>query len=178
MNNKLNIYKENWLFICMALQKLKDNVFQLYFKQFGSCVYLIKQDKDNILIDTSSKDNANELLYELKKLKVDPRDVHYILLTHTHYDHNGNLEFFPNAKVFDEKNIDELALINFRVIKTPGHTKDSLCFFYQGILFSGDTLFHKGVGRTDLPESQPDKMKESIDKLNKLDYQVLAPGHI
>lgn len=160
------------------IQKLRENVFQIYFKKFGSVVYLIRQDKDNILIDTSSKDNANELLYELKKLKVDPRDVHYILLTHTHYDHNGNLEFFPNAKVFDSKNIDTLTLINFRPIKTPGHTKDSLCFLYKDILFSGDTLFHNGTGRTDLPESQPDKMKETLEKLKKLDYQILAPGHI
>ncbi len=162
----------------MPTQKLTDNVFQLLFKNFGSVVYLIKQDKDNILIDSSSKDNAEELLYELKKLKVDPRDIHYILLTHTHWDHNGNLEFFPNAKVFDAKNINDLVLINFRTIKTPGHTKDSLCFLYKGILFSGDTLFHKGQGRTDLPESEPNKMRESIDKLNKLDYQVLAPGHV
>ena len=160
------------------IQKLRDNVFQIYFKEFGSVVYLIKQDKDNILIDTSSKDNANELLYELKKLKVDPRDVHYILLTHTHYDHNGNLEFFPNAKVYDAKNIDSLTLINFRPMKTPGHTKDSLCFLYKDILFSGDTLFHNGTGRIDLQESQPDKMKETLEKLKRLEYQILAPGHI
>lgn len=160
------------------IQKLQDNVHQIYFKQFGSCVYLIRQDKDNILIDTSSKDNAQELLSELKKLKIDPRDIHYILLTHSHWDHIGNLEFFPNAKVYSAKNIDTLTLIRFRVIKTPGHTKDSLCFLYKNILFSGDTLFHHGTGRTDLPESEPNKMKESIDKLKKLDYQILAPGHI
>lgn len=159
-------------------QKLRDNVFQIYFKEFGSCVYLIRQDKDNILIDTSSKENAEKLLYELKKLKIDPRDIHYILLTHTHRDHNGNLEFFPNAKVFDAKNIGTLTLINIRPIKTPGHTKDSLCFLYKDILFSGDTLFYKGTGRTDLPESQPDKMKETLEKLKKIDYQILAPGHI
>ena len=83
----------------MAIQKLKDNVFQIYFKKFGSCVYLIRQDRDNILIDTSAKENGKELMIELKKLKVDPRDVHYILLTHNHWDHTGNLEFFPNAKL-------------------------------------------------------------------------------
>jgi len=115
---------------------------------------------------------------ELKKLKVDPRDIHYILLTHRHWDHIGNLEFFPNAKIYESKNIDELTLILFRPIKTPGHTKDSLSFLYKDILFSGDTLFHNGTGRTDLPESDPNKMKESLEKLKKLDYQILAPGHI
>ena len=162
----------------MSTQKLKDNVFQLYFKEFGSCVYLIKQDRDNILIDTSSKENGKELMTELKKLKVDPRDVHYILLTHNHWDHTGNLEFFPNAKIYDAKNIDQMTLILFRPIKTPGHTKDSICFLYKDILFSGDTLFHNGTGRTDLPESEPNKMKESLDKLKKVDYSILAPGHI
>lgn len=160
------------------IQKLRDNVFQIYFKDFGSCVYLIKLGKDNILIDTSSKENAEELLIELKKLKVDPRDIHLILLTHTHYDHNGNIEFFPNAKVYDAKNIDELVLLYIRPIKTPGHTKDSLCYLYENILFSGDTLFHKGIGRTDLPESDPNKMEESLEKIKHLDYQVLAPGHL
>jgi len=160
------------------INKLRDNVFQIYFKEFGSVVYLIKQDRDNILIDTTSKDNAKELISELNKLKVDPRDIHYILLTHRHWDHIGNLELFPNAKIYDAKNIDEMTLILIRPLKTPGHSKDSLSFLYKDILFSGDTLFHNGIGRTDLPESDPGKMKESLEKLKRLDYQVLAPGHI
>jgi glyoxylase-like metal-dependent hydrolase (beta-lactamase superfamily II) len=162
----------------MSVNKLADNVYQLYFKHFGSCVYVIKQGRDNILIDTSSEENGQELLNELEKLKINPRDVHLILLTHRHYDHTGNLYMFPNAKLYEEKNIDDLNIILFRTIKTPGHTKDSLCFLYKNILFSGDTLFHSGIGRTDLPESQPDKMQESLNKLKHLDYEILAPGHI
>ena len=162
----------------MPTNKLSENVFQLYFKEFGSCVYVIKIGKDNILIDTSSKENAEELKSELKKLKINPRDVHIILLTHRHYDHIGNLDLFPNAKVYDEKNIKDLVLIMIRVFKVPGHTQDSLAFLYKNILFSGDTLFHTGIGRTDLKESVPEKMAESVNKLKHLDYQVLAPGHI
>jgi glyoxylase-like metal-dependent hydrolase (beta-lactamase superfamily II) len=160
------------------INKLRDNVFQLYFKEFGSCVYLIKIGKDNILIDTSSKQARPELLEELKQLKIQPRDIHIILLTHRHWDHVENLELFPNAKVYDHNNINDLSLIMIRIIKVPGHTKDSLAFLYNDILFSGDTLFHLGIGRTDLPESVPEKMKESVNKLKHLDYQVLAPGHI
>ena len=48
------------------INKLSDNVFQLYFKEFGSCVYLIRIGKDNILIDTSSKAARQELLDELE----------------------------------------------------------------------------------------------------------------
>ena len=158
--------------------KLAENVYQFYFKNFGSCVYLLRIGKDNILIDTSSKDNSQELLNELEKSRVNPRDVHMILLTHKHWDHIGNLELFPNAKVYSSENINDINLIWIRTIKTPGHTKDSLCFLYKEILFSGDTLFHNGIGRTDLPESSPKEMKDSLDKLKKIDYKILAPGHV
>lgn len=162
----------------MPTNKLSDNVFQIYFKEFGSCVYVIKQDKDNILIDTSSEENGQELLNELEKLKINPRDVHIIILTHNHFDHISNLYMFPNAEVYNENNIEKLSIFNLRYIKTPGHTKDSICLLYKKILFSGDTLFHFGIGRTDFKESVPDKMQESLDKLKRLDYEILAPGHI
>lgn len=162
----------------MPTNKLSDNVFQIYFNEFGSCVYVIKQDRDNILIDTSSEENGQDLLNQLEKLKINPRDVHYILLTHRHFDHIGNLYMFPNAKIIDAENIKELILLNFRPILTPGHTKDSICFQYKNILFSGDTLFHSGIGRTDFKESEPEKMQSSLDKLKHLDYEILAPGHI
>jgi glyoxylase-like metal-dependent hydrolase (beta-lactamase superfamily II) len=162
----------------MPHNQLADNVYQIYFKEFGSVVYLIKIGKDNILIDTSSRENAQELLANLKKLKVEPQDIHIILLTHRHYDHIGNLELFPNAKIHDSTNINELALIMIKHFKVPGHTKDSLAFLYKGILFSGDTLFHSGIGRTDFPESAPEKMNESLNMLKHLDYQILAPGHM
>ena len=68
----------------------------------------------------------------------------------------------------------------FEIIYTPGHTKGSICIYdtKRSILFSGDTLFYNGyVGRTDLFTSVPEKMNESLDKLKKLDYDILCPGH-
>jgi glyoxylase-like metal-dependent hydrolase (beta-lactamase superfamily II) len=52
------------------------------------------------------------------------------------------------------------------VLETPGHTPGSVCFYgeKEGILFSGDTLFFDGVGRTDLPGGSEKKLKESIQK--------------
>lgn len=52
------------------------------------------------------------------------------------------------------------------VIETPGHTPGSVCLYAEkeGILFSGDTLFFDGVGRTDLPGGSDKKLRESIQK--------------
>ena len=70
-------------------------------------------------------------------------------------------------------------LLGLKIIKTPGHTKGSICLYYQKekILFSGDTLFYNGFGRIDFPFSDPGKMEESLEKLKKIKYKILAPGH-
>ena len=73
----------------------------------------------------------------------------------------------------------ELPIKEIKVITTPGHTKDSVCFFYEDILFSGDTIFGQGyLGRTDFPESEPEKMQKSLEKLKKINYKILCPGHL
>lgn len=169
----------------MTINKISKEVFQFCFKQFGSCVYLLKlkgKDNKNILIDTSSKANEQELLQDLQELRIKPEQIDIILLTHKHYDHVGNLSLFKNAKIYSAENIESLnkikELLEIKVIKTPGHTYDSLSFLYKDILFSGDTLFYKGIGRTDMQESQPEKMQESLKKLKKLKYKILCPGHI
>jgi hypothetical protein len=52
------------------------------------------------------------------------------------------------------------------VLETPGHTPGSVCFYAEkeGILFSGDTLFFDGVGRSDLPGGSEKRLRESIQK--------------
>lgn len=65
-------------------------------------------------------------------------------------------------------------------IHTPGHTPGSVCFHLpdSGILFSGDTLFADGVGRTDLPGGNHDALLSSLRKLSKLPpATVVYPGH-
>ncbi len=71
---------------------------------------------------------------------------------------------------FDDATID--------VIHTPGHTKGSIVYRLNKLLFTGDTLFQLSCGRTDFEESVPEKMGPSLQKLNALkgNYHVL-PGH-
>lgn len=72
--------------------------------------------------------------------------------------------------------------LEFKVLQTPGHTNCSVCYLLkvgdETILFSGDTIFNDGIGRTDLPTGSPSEMKESIKKLLLLpDKTVVLSGH-
>jgi hydroxyacylglutathione hydrolase len=64
-------------------------------------------------------------------------------------------------------------------IHTPGHTDGGVCYYWDGICFSGDTLLNKLVGRSDLPGSSGEGLKKSVGKL--LDSlppdTLLFPGH-
>ncbi len=162
------------------IRQIKNNIWQLNFREFGSCVYILDVGKI-ILIDTSSKEAREELIKDLKELEIETNEIEAIILTHNHWDHNGNIDLFPEAKLYSAHNIKELRLAfpYFKVIETPGHTRDSICLLYGDILFSGDTIFHNGnIGRTDLPESNPKKMQESIEKIKKIPYKILCPGHL
>lgn len=68
-----------------------------------------------------------------------------------------------------------------RVIHTPGHTSGSV-FFYceaEGVAFSGDTLFCKGIGRSDLPGGNREELHASLKYITELlpDETVIYPGH-
>ena len=68
----------------------------------------------------------------------------------------------------------------FEVIKTPGHTPGSCCFYFkkENLAFVGDTLFKDGIGRYDFSYSSKTELFESIKKLKKLPKETLfLPGH-
>jgi glyoxylase-like metal-dependent hydrolase (beta-lactamase superfamily II) len=70
--------------------------------------------------------------------------------------------------------------IRLRVLHTPGHTEGSVCLWStaEGLLFSGDTLFAGGWGRTDLPGGDPAALVESLVRLLDLEDGVgVLPGH-
>ena len=76
----------------------------------------------------------------------------------------------------DKINIGDCSL---EIIHTPGHTKGGICLHNKNFLFSGDTLFCEGIGRTDLPGGDYYMITESIrTKLFVLpDNTKVFPGH-
>ena len=65
------------------------------------------------------------------------------------------------------------------VIHTPGHTPGGMCLYTNGYVFTGDTLFVGGIGRTDLPGgSMPELLLSVKTKLLTLpDETLVFPGH-
>jgi glyoxylase-like metal-dependent hydrolase (beta-lactamase superfamily II) len=81
----------------------------------------------------------------------------------------------------DGQNI-EIGGMNVLVIFTPGHTRGGCCFYAtegkEALLISGDTLFARSVGRTDLPGGDEATLLESLKKLDGLSDGVpVYPGH-
>jgi len=177
------------------IQDISESVKGFHFREFGSIVYLIKLDLENILIDTSSKENSIELLNFLKTQDLNPEDITTVILTHAHYDHVQNVDLFPKAKVYGNFTkiinedhsqteienllpIENLLLEEFKILKLPGHTHGDIAILYKNILFSGDVVFHGGyIGRNDFPESDEKEQQKSLKKLNNVKFDILCPGH-
>ena len=69
---------------------------------------------------------------------------------------------------------------SLKILPTPGHTPGSVCFYFpeDKVLFSGDTLFQMGYGRTDLPGGDIQQLWHSLDLLLALPPEtVVYPGH-
>jgi hydroxyacylglutathione hydrolase len=63
-------------------------------------------------------------------------------------------------------------------LHTPGHTHGSQSFHVHDNLVTGDTLFIKGCGRVDLPNSDPEEMYKSLRRIAGLPGKtLLLPGH-
>lgn len=190
----------------MGVKEIAEDVW-IFPKGPGlSCnVYFLKGKLT--LIDLGYYGNHKLLVQRLQSLGVDAKEIKRIIFTHLHFDHVGKPSIFVNAKfyaskeavddfkrlgyfsVFKLKSLGELKKLKFssltgikdlKIIKTPGHTRGAICLWDEKrkILFSGDTLFHNGIiGRTDLPDSAPDKMQASLDKLKRYPYKILCSGH-
>jgi hydroxyacylglutathione hydrolase len=78
-----------------------------------------------------------------------------------------------------EGDIITIGETSLRVIHTPGHSPGCICLYHNGMVFTGDTLFVGGVGRTDLGGGSLQQLVSSIrEKLFVLPNEtVVAPGH-
>ncbi len=68
--------------------------------------------------------------------------------------------------------------LTLAVLHTPGHTPGGVCYQVGDALFTGDTLFHYGYGRTDLPGGSMHQLAASLRRLQPLARACdIYPGH-
>lgn len=68
--------------------------------------------------------------------------------------------------------------MEFKTVHTPGHTSGSVCYFCEDAVFSGDTVFADGYGRTDLYGASEEELRDSVVKLSgMLAGKTIYPGH-
>jgi glyoxylase-like metal-dependent hydrolase (beta-lactamase superfamily II) len=160
---------------------------------YGTNAYILicQSSLNSVLIDAPGE--AAKILTEMEA--TNPK---HILITHNHFDHTGalrelkgtlnvpvaahpddanNLPIKPDHYLRDNDRVS-FGEINLKVLHTPGHTPGSLCFIHDRYLFSGDTIFPDGPGRTGTPrafEQIIESLKEKIFVLPANTF--IYPGH-
>lgn len=87
------------------------------------------------------------------------------------------VESEPDILVTGDTKI-KLGSLEFRAVRTPGHSQGSTCYFCGDVIFTGDTLFKSSIGRTDLPGGNRRQMMASLARLATLGKNyTLYPGH-
>lgn len=119
-------------------------------------------------------------------------EIRYVLNTHRHHDHtNGNerIESLSGVKAaaygdrIGDIILDDMAVLPFgdeeiKVLHSPGHTVDSVCFLMNGFVFTGDTLFVGKVGGTTSREDARKQYDSFQNKLKNLPLDTIVyPGH-
>ena len=179
------------------------NVIRLPIGIYMTNCYIVWAEGSDqcLVIDPAAKPDAIQGACEKKGLKIAA-----LLLTHGHFDHVGAVpelgkrlgcpvymnerelqmpESLTNGPLYYTDNYDEgdeltLAGLHFRVLATPGHTPGSVCLDFGDHLFTGDTLFARSMGRTDLAGGSEEQMQQSLLRLARLHKDgecAIHPGH-
>ena len=176
---------------------------QLYTNCLAEAAYYIESDGEAAIIDP-----IRETEPYLKKIKLRDSKLKYIFETHFHADFvSGHIDLakktgavivfgskaetgYASYKAKDEE-VFQLGKIKIKVLHTPGHTPESVCYLLideagkEHCIFTGDTLFVGDVGRPDLLDGKMTKeelagmMYDSLNnKIKKLaDDVVVYPAH-
>lgn len=146
-----------------------------------NCYFIVKNNKC-FIVDPG--DESHKIIDLLNKYNL---KVIGILITHNHFDHIkavNDIQEICKCNVYSKNNLKEGKIIidnfEFEVIYTPGHSKDSITYYFEKekVMFTGDFLFKNTIGRYDLEDSNYNEMKNSIEKIKKYNLDIMIyPGH-
>lgn len=168
-----------------------------FLSKQGVISYLITNLKKEAILIDPSYDCAQQIVLEIKQKEL---NLKFILETHTHADFfSSRLLFktlYPDAKIglsqfsptkdnqlkLKDGDILELQGIQITAWQAHGHTNESLVFVAkidnQMSVFTGDTLFIGGTGRTDFQLGKSSALYHTLEHILTLpDATVIYPGH-
>lgn len=156
------------------------NVRKIQVGYLKTNCYILEQDGVCLVIDPGDELDMIEQQIGKNKLLA-------VLVTHHHEDHVGSLSSLVekyNVPIYDFHTTSEqkyeVGPFLFEVIHTPGHTSDSITFYFYlyQIMFVGDFVFKGTIGRTDLETGNAEIMKKSIAKIKEYPEIIKCyPGH-
>lgn len=85
----------------------------------------------------------------------------------------------PPERLLRDGDTIDVGAMTFTIIHTPGHTPGSICLLTDFGVFTGDTIFRRGIGTTLMPGSSRSQLLNSIQKrlMTLPDDTVIYPGH-
>ncbi len=167
---------------------------QLFDSESSTYTYLVAEDhgRSAVIIDAVKK-NIHQYAKLIEQLNL---TLVAVIDTHLHADHitgMGELcKTFGCQSVMGEQSLargvsisvrdnDQLEFggLKFTALYTPGHTNDSYCYLMDDRVFTGDTLFIRGTGRTDFQGGSPSQQYDSLfNRLLSLPKSTFVyPGH-
>lgn len=142
--------------------------------------YILTKDNNCIVIDPGDE-------FEKINPYIKDKIINAVIITHSHFDHINALNSIINTyntKVYKDSNLEEkeyhLGPFTFNIIKTYGHSNDSITIYFKedNIMFVGDFIFKESIGRCDLPTGNFIEMQSSINKIKKYNSNIIIyPGH-
>ena len=170
------------------------------YRADGTCS-LITGNHMNILVDTGSPKDKDRLLQKLGEHHIVPEDVNYVICTHGHIDHVGNLNLFTSAvqivshdillendiygelpNGFNEGEPYKIDGDKIQVISTPGHTFSDVSVVvratdYGTVVICGDLFEHENDEHVWEEFSEcPEKHRQSRKKVLEVGNWII-PGH-
>lgn len=144
-------------------------------------VPLIKQKYPDAKICFSKEESDDARLYTQWEKKMNPEEVaelkkdpEAVKLLNFDFSRIGE----PDIYLEDNQTL-KLGNLKIKTFKSPGHSRGSICFSVGNVLFSGDVLFYRSTGRTDLEGASKEELTRSVRRLYSSlpDETIVYPGH-